>query len=107
MNTLAQLSLDPEGDPANPTAYTGIIGSLLYLTASQPNISFAVGLCARFQGNPKKSHMDAAVGIVRYLKGMETLGIWYQRDDSPELRRYSDFIFGGCRIDWKRTSGTC
>ena len=107
MSTSSQITLDEEGEPVNPTAYRGIIGSLLYLTASRPDISYAVGVCARFQANPKKSHMEAARRIVRYLKATESLGIWYPKSDGISLSGFSDSDFGGCRIDRKSTSGTC
>ena len=64
-----KLSPDSENDEeVDPTQYRAFIGSLIYLTASRPDIMFAVCLCARFQANPKESHMKAAKWIIRYLK---------------------------------------
>ncbi|MEQ5213037.1 hypothetical protein ABN235_18975, partial [Morganella morganii] len=81
--------------------YRGIIGSLLYLTASRPDISFTVGVCARFQANPKESHLSAAKKILRYLKGTQSVGLWYPKSDVFDLVGYSDADFAGCKIDRK------
>ncbi|XP_075101700.1 uncharacterized protein LOC142177134 [Nicotiana tabacum] len=68
-----RLDKDERGSSVNETMYRGIIGSLMYLTASRPDIVFSVGLCARFQSNPKESHRKAAKRILRYLKGTQDL----------------------------------
>ncbi|GJW91708.1 hypothetical protein Tco_0169261 [Tanacetum coccineum] len=70
--------------------YRSMIGSLMYLTASRPNIMFAVCACARFQVTPKTSHLLAVKRIFRYLKGKPTLGLWYSRDSPFELVAYTD-----------------
>ena len=62
--------------------YRGIIGSLLYLTASRPDITFAVGVCARYQASPRESHLEAAKKILQYLKGTIEIGLWYPCDDN-------------------------
>ena len=64
MNTNWKMEPDEEGKSVNPTDYRALIGSLLYLTASRPDIAFAVGVCARFQSNPKHSHLEAAKRIL-------------------------------------------
>ena len=84
-----------------------MIGSLLYLTASRPDIMYSVCLCARFQACPKESHLNAVKRIFRYLKGTIDIGLWYPKCDNFELICYSDADFGGCKIDRKSTSGTC
>ncbi|XP_075092042.1 secreted RxLR effector protein 161-like [Nicotiana tabacum] len=63
--TATRLDMDEPGSPINETMYRGIIGSLMYLTASRPDIIFSVGLCAKFQSNPKESHLKAAKRILR------------------------------------------
>jgi len=63
------------GQPVDSTKYRRLIGSLLYLTVSRPNIQFDVCLCARFQGNPKESHLKVAKRILKYLKGTTNVGI--------------------------------
>jgi hypothetical protein len=85
----------------------GMIGSLLYLTASRPDIMFCVCLCARFQSCPKESHLVAVKRIFRYLLGTIDLGLWYPKFTLLDLVRYSDADFAGCKIDRKSTSGTC
>nr|KYP44624.1 hypothetical protein KK1_033835 [Cajanus cajan] len=84
-----------------------MIGSLLYLSASRPNIMFSVCLCARYQSNPKESHLSAMKRIKRYLLGTINLGLWYPKNMSFNLVGYSDSNFVGCKIDRKSTSGTC
>ncbi|XP_019183738.1 PREDICTED: uncharacterized protein LOC109178656 [Ipomoea nil] len=101
------MEIDNEGKDVDQTKYRGIIGSLLYLTASRPDISFAVGVCARFQAKPKESHLSAERKILRYLKGIQSVSLWYPREGSFNLIDYSDADFAGCRIDRKSTSETC
>ena len=84
-----------------------MIDSLLYLTASRPDIMFSTCLCARFQDNPKESHLIAVKRIFRYLKGTPNLGIWYPKGTGFDLVGYTDSDFAGCRIDRKSTSGSC
>ena len=100
--------LDPnEGIAVDVTNYRGMIGSLLYLTASRPDIVFATCLCARFQANPREPHLIAVKRIFRYLKGTPNLGIWYPKDTGFDLIGYTDSDYAGCRIDRKSTSGSC
>ena len=89
------------------SSYQGMIGSLLYLTASRPNIMFSTCLCARFQADPKESHLIVVKRIFRYLKGTPNLGIWYPKDTRFNLVGYTDSDFAGCKIDRKSTSRSC
>ena len=84
-----------------------MIGSLLYLTASRPDIMFVTCLCARFQANPKESHLMAVKRIFRYFKGTPNLGLWYPKGTGFEVVGYTNADFAGCRIDRKSTSGSC
>lgn len=79
METVTRLDEDPKGKSLHQTKYIGLIGSLLYVTATKPDISFSVGLCAKFQTNPKESHMTAVKRILRYLRGTDDLGLFYLR----------------------------
>ncbi|XP_075111296.1 secreted RxLR effector protein 161-like [Nicotiana tabacum] len=97
--------MDETRSPVNQTMYRCIIGSLLYLTASRPDIVFSVGLCARFQSNPKESHLNAAKRIWRYLKGTQDLVLYYPSGDSFNLIGYADADYAGCLVDRKNTSG--
>jgi len=89
------------------TKYRGLIGSLLYLTASRPDIMFVVYMCARFQSTPKESHYNAAKRILKYLHGTKEVGLWYPCNVFLNLIDYSDSDFIGCKIDRKSTSGMC
>ena len=98
---------DESGTPIDITKYRGMIGSLLYLTASRPDIMFSVCLCARFQANPKESHLMAVKRIMKYLKGTTNVGLWYPKGSICTLIGYSDADYAGCKTDRKSTSGTC
>ena len=103
------LTLDrhSNGKSINMTLYRGMIGSLLYLTASRPDIMYSTCLYARYQSDPKESHLTAVKRIFRYLKGTPNLGLWYPRDSGFELIGYSDSDFAGCKLDRKSTTGGC
>ncbi|GKA18806.1 hypothetical protein Tco_0698721 [Tanacetum coccineum] len=87
--------------------YRSMIGSLMYLTASRPDIMFAVCACARFQVSPKISHLLAVKRIFRYLKGKPSLGLWYSKDSPLELVAYTDSDYAGATQDRKSTTGGC
>ncbi|GJT48257.1 putative ribonuclease H-like domain-containing protein [Tanacetum coccineum] len=82
-----------------------MIGSLMYLTASRPDIMFAVCACSRFQVTPKTSHLHAVKRIFRYLKGKPKLGLWYPRVSSFDLEAFSDSDYAGANLDRKSTTG--
>jgi hypothetical protein len=84
-----------------------MIGSLLYLWASRPDIMLLVCMCARFQANPKKVHLRAVKRIMRYLVYTPKFGLWYSEGSIFDLIGYSDDDYVGCKIDRKSTSGTC
>ncbi|GAU25024.1 hypothetical protein TSUD_154980 [Trifolium subterraneum] len=84
-----------------------MIGSLLYLTASRPDIVFAVDLCARFQTSPKESHLIAVKRIFRYLVGTPDVGLWYKKGSHFDLQAYYDADYAGDKIERKSTSGAC
>ncbi|KAK6153453.1 hypothetical protein DH2020_013092 [Rehmannia glutinosa] len=110
MNTSVKMDMDADGKPVDQTKYRALIGSLLYLTASRPDITFAVGVCARFQSAPKESHMTAAKRIRRYLKGCQEVGLWYPKEVLHGIHQNLNNKFpnnAGCRVDRKSTSGTC
>nr|GEW33768.1 uncharacterized mitochondrial protein AtMg00810-like [Tanacetum cinerariifolium] len=81
-----------------------IIGSLMYLTASRPDIRFTVCACSRFQVTPKTSHLQAVKRIFRYLKGQPKLGLWYPKVSSFDLEAYSDSDYAGANLDRKSTT---
>ena len=107
MSTSVKLKLDHEGIPVDQKLYRSMIGSLLYLCASRPDIVFSVGLCARFQSNPKESHMTAVKRILRYLVDTPHYGLWYPSKTKFDHVGYSDADLGGDTVDRKSTSGAC
>ena len=107
MNTYLKLDKDENGKDVDIKLYRGMIGSLLYLIASRPDIMFNVCLCARFQANPKESHLISIKRIFRYLGGTTNLGLWYPKSLSFEFISYSDADFSRCKVDRKSTCGTC
>jgi hypothetical protein len=96
-----------EQPAADQTLFRSMIGSLLYLTSSRPDIMFAVCYCARYQSNPRESHMIAVKNIFRYLRHTTSLGIWYPANSGFFVQSYSDADLGGCNLDRKSTSGGC
>ena len=84
-----------------------MIGSLLYLTASTPDIMFSVCICARFQAAPRECHLTAVKRILRYLKCTPNIGLWYPKGAHFDLVGFSDSDYAGCKVDRKSTSGGC
>ncbi|GJS28463.1 ribonuclease H-like domain-containing protein [Tanacetum coccineum] len=101
------LGKDEEGEDVDVHLYRSMIGCLMYLTASRPDIMFAVCLCARFQVTPKVSHMNAVKRIFRYLKHQPKLGLWYPKDSPFHLEAFSDSDYAGDNHDRRSTSGGC
>ena len=100
------LDLD-EGKSVDQTLYRSMIGSLLYLTASRPDIMFSVCMCAIFQASPKEAHLVSIKRILRYLKHTPSIDLWYPKRARFELVGYSGSDYAGCKVDRKSTSGGC
>nr|GEU87830.1 hypothetical protein [Tanacetum cinerariifolium] len=98
---------DPDGEDVDVHTYRSMIGSLMYLTSSRPDIMFAVCACARFQVTPKASHLHVVKRIFRYLKGKPHLGLWYPKDSPFDLVAYSDSDYAGASLDIKSTTRGC
>ena len=96
MTTATKLDQDISSKKVDISSFRGMIGSLLYLTASRPDIMFVTYLCARFQSDPKDSHLIAVKRIFRYLKGTPNLGIWYLKNTGFDLTSYTDSDYAGC-----------
>nr|GEY77569.1 copia protein [Tanacetum cinerariifolium] len=105
MSTETKLTRDKEGESVDNTKYRGMIGSLLYLTASRPDIMFSVFLCALFQDDPKTSHLEAVKRIFQYIKGTMHLELWYRKGSGIETIMYADSDYAGDYVDRKSTSG--
>jgi hypothetical protein len=84
-----------------------MIGYLLYLCASRPDIMLCVCMCARFQSDPKECHLVAVKRILRYLVTMPCFGIWYAKGSTFDLIGYSDSDYARCKVHRKRTLETC
>ncbi|GKA25962.1 retrovirus-related pol polyprotein from transposon TNT 1-94 [Tanacetum coccineum] len=102
-----ELVKDEEADSVDVHLYRSMIGSLMYLTASRPDIMIAVCACAWFQVTPKRSHLHAVKRIFRYLKGQPKLGLWYPRDSPFDLEAFSDSDYARASLDRKSTIGGC
>ncbi|GKA07054.1 retrovirus-related pol polyprotein from transposon TNT 1-94 [Tanacetum coccineum] len=100
-----KLMKDEECESIDSTKYRGMLGSLLYLTKSRPDIMFSVCLCARFQEAPKISHLEAVKRICRYIKGTTHLGLWYPKRTDIETVVYADSDHAEDYVDRKSTSG--
>jgi len=107
MHPTCTLSKEDTGSKVDQKLYRGMIGSLLYLTASRPDILFSVFLCARFQSDPRESHLTAVKRIFRYLKGTINLGLLHRKSFDYKLVGFCDADYAGDRIERKSTSGNC
>ncbi|GJZ70749.1 retrovirus-related pol polyprotein from transposon TNT 1-94, partial [Tanacetum coccineum] len=100
-----RLDADLQGTPTDQTTYHRMIGGLMYLTASRPDIAYATFVCARYQACPTVKHLKEVKRIFRYLRQSYNMGLWYPKDSGFELIAYSDADHAGCKDDCKSTSG--
>jgi hypothetical protein len=107
MSTTTTLDANEEGEHMDHKEYRSMIGSLLYLTATRPDIQFSVRLCAHFQVSPRTSHQQMVKRIFKYLRHTLDFGLWYSASSSLALHGFSDADFARCRLDKKSTSGAC
>nr|GEY53203.1 hypothetical protein [Tanacetum cinerariifolium] len=107
IDTEKPLLKDLDGETVDVHIYRSMIGSLMYLTSSRPDIMFAVCAYARFQVTPKASHLHAVKRIFRYLKEKPHLGLWYPKDSLFNLVAYSDSDYAGAILDRKSITGGC
>ncbi|GJT17700.1 putative reverse transcriptase domain-containing protein [Tanacetum coccineum] len=98
---------DADGEDVDEHLYRSMIGSLMYLTSSRHDIMFAVCACARYQFNPKVSHLHVVKRIYRYLKGQPKLNLWYPKDSPFDLVAYTDSDYTRASLDRKSTIGDC
>ncbi|KAL4011543.1 hypothetical protein IC575_028603 [Cucumis melo] len=105
--THAKITKDSIGTAVDHKLYRSMIGSLLYLIASRPDIVYAVGICARYQSDPRISHLNAVKRIIKYVHGTTNFEILYSYDTSSEQVRYCDADWAGSADDRKSTSGGC
>ncbi|GJR57050.1 retrovirus-related pol polyprotein from transposon TNT 1-94 [Tanacetum coccineum] len=101
-----KLNEDLQGTPVDATLYRGMIGSLMYLTSSRPDLIYAVCLCAWYQAKPIEKHLNAVKRIFRYLKGTINMGLWYSNDTDMSLTAYSNADHAGCQDTRRNSSGS-
>nr|GFB80513.1 uncharacterized mitochondrial protein AtMg00810-like [Tanacetum cinerariifolium] len=100
-----KLDLDQNGTPVDATKYRSMIGALMYLTSSRPDIVHATCLCAWYQAKPTEKHLREVKRIFRYLRGTVNTGLWYTKDSGFELTGFSDADYAGCKDTFKSTFG--
>ena len=102
-----KLTVDLLRKSVDPLLYRSMIGSLLYLTASRLDISYNVEVCARYQANPKESHITTVKHIIKYVKTTSNFGVWYDKDTNDVLAGYSNADWAGNADVRKSTFGGC
>nr|GEV54379.1 retrovirus-related Pol polyprotein from transposon TNT 1-94 [Tanacetum cinerariifolium] len=102
----SKLDEDTQGKVVDPTHYRGMVGTLMYLTASRPDITFTVRMCARYQAKPTEKHLHAVKKIFKYLRGTVNRGLWYPKDSFIALIAYVDADHAGCQDTRRSTSGS-
>nr|GFB97505.1 uncharacterized mitochondrial protein AtMg00810-like [Tanacetum cinerariifolium] len=100
-----KLDLYQNETPVDATKYRSMIGALMYLTSSRPNIVHATCLCARYQAKPTEKHLKEVKRIFCYLQGTVNTGLWYSKDSGFELTGFLDADYAGCKDTFKSTSG--
>ena len=103
----AKLTNNPSSESVNVTLYRSMIGCLLYLTASRSDIAFSVGVCSRFQSNPKVSHLNAVKRIIKYFSGTCDYGFFYSKESNLSLVGFFDLDWAGNADDKKSTIDGC
>nr|GFB42527.1 copia protein [Tanacetum cinerariifolium] len=103
-----RLKLDEDllGTPVDQTRFRSMVGSLMYLTASRPDLVFVVCMCARYQAKPIKKHLEALKRVFWYLKRTINWGLWYPKDTTMALTAYADADHAGCQDTKRSTSGS-
>nr|GEV65260.1 uncharacterized mitochondrial protein AtMg00810-like [Tanacetum cinerariifolium] len=102
----SKLDEDKEGKAVDPSHYRGMIGTLLYLTASRHYLQFVICMCARYQARPTEKHVHAVKRIFRYIHGTVNRGLWYLKDSSVALTAFADADHAGCQDTRRSTSGS-
>ena len=107
MSPNVKLTVDLLGKSVDHFLYRSMIGSLLYQFASKPNISYSVGVCDRYQANPKEFHITMVKRIIKYIKSTSNFGVWYDKDTNDVLARYFDVDWAGNVDECKSTFDGC
>ena len=96
-----------EDDEADPTLYRQLIGSLMYLVNTRPDICYAVNTLSQFMVEPRRAHWATTKHVLRYLKGTIEYGLKYTKGNEIQLSGFTDADWAGRPVDWKSTSGYC
>ncbi|GJZ70645.1 hypothetical protein Tco_0634496 [Tanacetum coccineum] len=102
----SKLNEDTQWKVVDPEHYCGMIGTLMYLTASRPDLTFFVCMCARYQAKPTEKHLHAVKRIFKYLRGTVNRGLWYPKDSSIALKAFTEADHAGCQDTRRSTSGS-
>nr|GEV50478.1 hypothetical protein [Tanacetum cinerariifolium] len=102
----SKLDEDKKGKAVDPSHYRGMIGTILYLTASRPGLQFVICMCARYQAQPTEKHLHVVKRIFRYLRGTVNQGLWYLKDSLISLTTFADADHAGCQDTCRSTSGS-
>nr|GFB82839.1 uncharacterized mitochondrial protein AtMg00810-like [Tanacetum cinerariifolium] len=102
----SKLDKDTQGKVVDPIHYRGMVGTLMYLTSSRPNLVCAVYMCAWYQARTIEKHLHAIKRIFRYLKGTASRGLWYLKDSAIALTGFADVDHAGCQDTRRSTSGS-
>ncbi|GKB91450.1 retrovirus-related pol polyprotein from transposon TNT 1-94 [Tanacetum coccineum] len=102
----SKLDEDPQGKAVDPTHYRGMVGTLMYLTFSRPDLVYVVCMSARYQARPTKKHLHAVKRIFQYLRGTVNQGLWYLKDSAIALTTFADVDHAGCQDTRRSTSGS-
>ena len=101
------MTIDDSGSSVDPTLYRSMIANLFYLAVSRPNICFNIGVCARYQVNPKESHLATVKQIICFIRKIVDDGIWYINDTNSSLAGYNDVDWAGNVDDRKNNTRGC
>ncbi|GJW52032.1 hypothetical protein Tco_0093383 [Tanacetum coccineum] len=102
----SKLDKDIQEKAVDPTHYREMVRTLMYLTASRPDLTFVVCMCARYQAKPTEKHLHTVKRIFKYLRGIVNRGLWYPKDSFIALIAYVDADHAGCQDTKRSTSGT-
>ena len=94
-------------DPADKKRYQRLVGKLIYLAHTRPDIAFAVSLVSQHMHNPSKNHLEAVYRILHYLKGSPGKGVLFKKDDGRQIEVFTDADYAGCSDDRRSTSAYC
>ena len=107
MDSNVKLGLDQEGPSVDKGRYQQLVGKLIYLTHTRPDIRFSISLVSKFMNNPTKEHLDVVYKILQYLKWAPREGLFFKKNSNREIMIYSNIDWVGSPIDLRSTSYYC